>query len=90
MTRSMAHSAPYPPAGHARAPRLRPDERIAPYITRIGRFRRVDPRQARSLPSLSQILGALGWAVLVGESFRRAMSAARAERGGQPHRPDEG
>lgn len=63
-----------------RAPRLRPDERIAPYITRIGRFRRVDPRRARSLPSLARILGVLGWIVLLGESFRRAISTARAER----------
>jgi hypothetical protein len=63
-----------------RAPRLRPDERIAPYVTRLGRFRRVDPRRSRSLPSLAQVLGVLGWAVLLGESFRRAASTARAQR----------
>ncbi|MGH8903989.1 MAG: hypothetical protein ACRDYA_20505 [Egibacteraceae bacterium] len=66
-----------------RAPRLRPDERIAPHITRVGRFRRVDPLQARSLPSFAKVLGVLGWAVLLGESFRRAVSTARAARDGE-------
>jgi len=61
-----------------RAPRLRPDERIAPYITRRGRFRRMDPRRTRSLPRLARVLGVLGWAVLLAESFRRAVSAARS------------
>lgn len=66
-----------------RAPRLRPDERIAPHITRVGRFRRVDPLRARSLPSLAEALGVLGWAVLLGASFRRAVSTARAARDGE-------
>ncbi|MGH8887055.1 MAG: hypothetical protein ACRDYX_18165 [Egibacteraceae bacterium] len=69
-----------PPSPGPRAPRLRPDERIAPYVTRLGRFRRVDPRRTRSLPSLAQVMGVLGWAVLLGESFRRAVFAARAQR----------
>jgi hypothetical protein len=78
---------PRPPAAPAaalsqhsrRAPRLRPEERIAPYITRVGRFRRVDPGRARPLPRPAQILGVLGWAVLLGDSFRRAISAARSQ-----------
>lgn len=61
-----------------RAPRLRPDERIAPYITRRGRFRRIDPARPGSLPRPSQALGVLAWAALLGESFRRALRTAPA------------
>jgi hypothetical protein len=55
-----------------RAPRLRPDERIASRITRLGRFRRIDPRRGRPLPSLSAVIGVALWGVLVEEAFRRA------------------
>ena len=60
-----------------RAPRLRPDERIAPYITRRGRFRRIDPALPGSLPTLPRAIGVLAWAALLGESFRRAIRAHR-------------
>ena len=61
----------------ARAPRLRADERIAPYITRRGRFRRLNPSRPRPLPRFSQALGVLGWAVMLGVAYRRAMRAER-------------
>ncbi len=60
-----------------RAPRLRSDELLAGRITRLGRFRSIDPRQGRPLPSFSKLLGVLGWAVLLGESFRRSVKASR-------------
>jgi hypothetical protein len=65
-----------------RAPRLDARTYLAPYITRRGRFRRVDPARGRPLPGLARIVGALGWAVLLGESLRRARKAARAQ--GEP------
>jgi hypothetical protein len=60
-----------------RAPRLSPDERIAPYITRVGRFRRIDPGTGRPLPSVAAMLARIGWAALVAESLRRARRASR-------------
>jgi hypothetical protein len=62
-----------------RAPRLGPDELIAPHITRLGRFRSINPTKARKLPGFSKVLGIVGWAVLVEESFRRARRAAKAD-----------
>lgn len=44
-----------------RAPRLRPDERIAPHITRRGRFRRIDPAKGRKLPGRWRWLGTGLW-----------------------------
>ncbi len=64
-------------AGARRAPRLGPQTRIAPHITRRGRFRKVDPSKGRPLPSLAMLLGVVGWAALVAESLRRAWKAAR-------------
>lgn len=61
-----------------RAPRLGPGERIAPYVTRVGRFRRVDPLRARPLPTPARVVAVLGWALLVGESLRRARAAVGA------------
>jgi hypothetical protein len=58
--------------GARRAPRLTPQERLAPHITRRGRFRRIDPSKGRPLPALSHILATLGWAALLVVSFRRA------------------
>lgn len=55
-----------------RAPRLRPDQLLADSITRVGRFANIDPRKGRELPKLLHVVGVLGWAALVGESFRRA------------------
>ncbi|MGH8904987.1 MAG: hypothetical protein ACRD0K_00320 [Egibacteraceae bacterium] len=78
MSGSLRDRAPAP----GRAPRLRADERIAPYITRLGRFRRIDPAKSRPLPKFSQVLGALAWAALLGGSFRRALRAERP-RGGR-------
>ena len=64
------------PAGR-RAPRLGPDDRIAPHLTRVGRFRRIDPTKGRPLPGLVRLVGVVGWAVLLAESFRRAFDSAR-------------
>ncbi|MBA2530037.1 MAG: hypothetical protein H0V19_08795 [Euzebyales bacterium] len=60
-----------------RAPRLGPDELIAGYFTRLGRFRKVDPTTPAKLPSVSKVLGVIGWAVLLEESVRRAVKASR-------------
>jgi hypothetical protein len=68
-----------PPAGR-RAPRLGPDQRLAGHITRLGRFRAIDPKSPRPLPSLARVLGVAGWAILTAESLRRARRAVRAER----------
>jgi hypothetical protein len=58
-----------------RAPRLGPTDRIAPYMTRGGRFRKIDPLRPRPRPTIPKILGVVGWAVLLGESMRRARKA---------------
>ncbi|MPZ88527.1 MAG: hypothetical protein GEU81_10720 [Nitriliruptorales bacterium] len=50
---------------------------MAPHVTRHGRFRRIDPQLGRPLPSAVALLGALGWGLLVGESFRRAVVGIR-------------
>lgn len=55
-----------------RAPRLRADERLAPRITRLGRFRRIDPLRSRPFPRLSAVLGTSAWALLLVQSFRRS------------------
>ena len=65
-----------------RAPRLRPDQYLADSITRVGRFRRVDPRKGRDLPKLAHALGVAAWVGLLVESFRRARAASRAEASG--------
>jgi hypothetical protein len=65
-----------------RAPRLGPDERIAPHLTRGGRFSRVDPLKVPERPTIPRILGVVGWAVLTVESLRRARAVVRA-RGGE-------
>ena len=49
-------------AGGRRAPRLRPDERIAPYITRRGRFVGRDPAKGRPLPGVWKWVGVAAWA----------------------------
>jgi hypothetical protein len=64
-----------------RAPKLGPDEFIAPHITRIGRFRKVNPLKPRPLPSFSRILGAVGWALFLEETLRRARKATKADAG---------
>ena len=68
-------------AAARRAPRLGPDDLIATHFTRVGRFRKVDPTKPKTLPSFSRILGAVGWAVLMEESVRRARKAAKADAG---------
>ena len=65
------------PAATRRAPRLGTDEYLAPYITRLGRFRKLDPRKARKLPSFTKAVGVLAWGVFVEETFRRARRAER-------------
>lgn len=67
-------------AGRRRAPRLGPDTSIAPHLDRgRGRFKRIDPLERRPLPSMAKMLGALGWAVLLVESLRRAWRASKEE-----------
>jgi hypothetical protein len=61
-----------------RAPRLRPDQRLADSITRLGRFAKIDPRKGRKLPRLAHVAGAIAWLGLVVESFRRARAASSA------------
>lgn len=61
-----------------RAPRLGPGERIAPHLTRVGRFRTLDPLQTRPLPPWPRLAGTLVWALLVEECLRRARVRARA------------
>ena len=69
-------------AGNKRAPRLGPDEPIAPHFTRLGRFRKINPLKPRKLPSFSKFLGVIGWAVLVEESMRRARKADKERESG--------
>ncbi|HWB72681.1 MAG TPA: hypothetical protein VG452_10725 [Egibacteraceae bacterium] len=66
------------PARGRRAPRLGPGERIAPHLTRVGRFRALDPLQARPLPAWPRLAGALVWALLVEECLRRARARTAA------------
>jgi hypothetical protein len=61
-----------------RAPRLPPSERLAPYITRRGRFRAIDPAVGRPLPPLSHVLGTMAWAGLLFVAFRRSMARRTA------------
>lgn len=65
-----------PAAPPRRAPRLAPDQRIAPYVTRRGRFTRIDPAAGRPLPAISRVVGAAAALLFLAESFRRARSAA--------------
>ena len=65
------------PMATGRAPRLSPAQRIAPHITRVGRFRRLDPAKGTRPPSKWALLGRAGWAVLVEESLRRAWKRSR-------------
>ena len=60
-----------------RAPRLSPDQLIAPHITRVGRFRKVDPTTSRPLPGCAKIVGVVVWAAFVAEIVRRAWRASR-------------
>lgn len=60
-----------------RAPRLRPDQLLAPYVTRTGRFAEHDPSEGRPLPGVAEMLGALAWAGFVVGTLRRARRAAR-------------
>jgi hypothetical protein len=61
-----------------RAPRLRPDQRIADSMTRVGRFAKIDPLEGRDLPTLVHVIATFAWLGLVIESFRRARAAVRA------------
>ena len=66
-------------AAPRRAPRLRPDERIAPYIPRRGRFRRFDPSKGRKLPSRWAWLGTGLWAAWMGYAGVRAWRASQED-----------
>lgn len=61
------------------APRLGPGEYIAPYLTRRGRFTRVDPLRPRALPRWPRWVATLGWAALLGGSIYRALRRAADE-----------
>lgn len=61
-----------------RAPRLGAKDRIAPHLTRRGRFARIDPLEPRPLPTWPQVLGAIGWAGFVGGVAYRAWSRRSA------------
>lgn len=65
-------------AGRAsrRAPRLAPDERLAGYLTRRGRFTRLDPSRGRELPGRWKWLGAALWVAWMAYPFWRAHRAA--------------
>ena len=63
-----------------RAPRLGPDEYIAKHITRVGRFRKINPLKPKKLPRVVHVLGVLGWAALLEESFRRARRVHRVKK----------
>ncbi len=82
MTQSTPGHSPQPSVPR-RAPRLGPDDRIAPYITRRGRFRKLDPTKAHELPGCAAVLGVVAWAVLLGEVLRRAVKASRGAAGGE-------
>lgn len=62
-----------------RAPRLAPHESIAPHITRVGRFRRVEPTVGRPLPTLMRVLGAVGWAMFLAVSGWRGYRRTREQ-----------
>ena len=49
-----------PPGVVRRAPRLAPHERIAPHVTRVGRFAGVDP-SVTSPPSPAALAGIAAW-----------------------------
>ncbi len=82
MTPPVSGASPRRPVPR-RAPRLGPDDRIAPYITRRGRFRKIDPTKAHKLPGCAAVLGVVAWAVLLGEVLRRAVKASRGGAGGE-------
>jgi hypothetical protein len=69
-------------AGPRRAPRLGPQDHIAPYLTRRGRFATIDPLEPRRLPIWPKWLGVLGWAGLLGGALYKAWSATREPDGG--------
>ncbi len=58
-----------------RAPRLDPDDSIARHMTRVGRFRTIDPTKPGDLPHASRVIGVVAWAALLTESLRRARRA---------------
>jgi hypothetical protein len=62
---------------------LRPDQRIADSMTRVGRFAKIDPRKGRDLPALTHVIATIAWLGLLIESFRRARAAVR-----EPAEPD--
>jgi hypothetical protein len=47
-------------------------------MTRVGRFSRIDPLTTPERPTVANVLGVVGWAVLTVEALRRAWAASRA------------
>ncbi|QBI18327.1 hypothetical protein ER308_01235 [Egibacter rhizosphaerae] len=76
----MSHA---PATGRAarRAPRLAPDERLAGYITRRGRFARKDPSKGRKLPGRWKWLGALLWVAWLAYPFWQGWRERAADDG---------
>jgi hypothetical protein len=68
-----------------RAPRLGPQDRIAPLMTRTGRWRQIDPLRPQPLPGVAKLVATVAWVVLVEESLRRAWVASRRD-GTEPGR----
>lgn len=58
-----------------RAPRLSPDESIAPLLHRTGRFARIDPQVGGRLPSWSAAVGVLAWAGFTAGCLWRAWAS---------------
>lgn len=64
-----------------RAPRLAPDELIGRGVTRVGRFRRIDPLRTPRLWSRWHWVGVVFWAGVVGQAGRRAWRQHGGPRG---------
>ena len=68
------------------APRLSPQERLAPHLRRRGRFAKIDPLEPRPFPTWPKVVGVLGWAGLLGGAGYTAWkrSQERPEADGSP------
>lgn len=58
--------------GRAGEPRWSPDRPLAERITRLGRFRRIDPGQPGKVWKLHRWAALAGWALLVAGAFAKA------------------
>lgn len=67
------------PGDVAAAPRWSPDRPLAERITRVGRWKRVDPTQPGRLWSWGRWMGFAGWVGLVAGTLLRAWQRSRSE-----------